>query len=177
MRTYVAFLRGINVGGQKKILMSDLRLLFEAIGCSGVRTYIQSGNVIFSTDKDDDLAELIYAAIKEKYDWEVPVFVRTRSELKEILTKCPFAKEKKVKSYFMLLSGAPDPDMIEELQQIRNPNEEFVITSNCIYFYSSTGYGRTKYNTTFFERKLKVKTTARNYRTMLKLSELVQSSF
>jgi uncharacterized protein (DUF1697 family) len=177
MHTYVAFLRGINVGGQKKILMSDLRSLFEALGFSGVRTYIQSGNVIFSTDKDVDLAGLIYAAIQEKYDWEVPVFVKTPSELKEILTKCPFAEEKKAKSYFTLLSEAPDPGMIEELQQVSSPNEEFVITPNCIYFYSSIGYGRTKYNTNFIERKLKVKTTARNYRTMLKLSELVQSSF
>lgn len=177
MRTYVAFLRGINVGGHKKILMADLTSLFESIGFSAVRTYIQSGNVIFSTDKDMDLAQRIHASIKEKYDWEVPVFVRTSSELKAILAKCPFSEQKKVKSYFTLLSEAPDPVMVEELHQIRDPNEEFVITPSCIYFYSRIGYGRTKYNTTFFERKLKVKTTARNYKTMQKLSELVQSSF
>ena len=172
MKTFIALLRGINVGGHKKILMADLRALLESKGLINVQTYIQSGNVVFNSFvKASECEELISKAIQKKYGWEVPVLVRTPNEIKNIMNNCPFSEEKKQKSYFTLLSEAPDQDLIEETQSMSYPNEEFIITYSCIYFYSEN-YGKTKFNNNFFERKLKVRTTARNYRTMMKLVSL-----
>ena len=174
MRTYIAFLRGINVGGHKKILMSDLKELFKALGFTHVITYIQSGNVIFSASTDVGLSKRIGEGIKEKYGWDVSVFVRTPAEIANILEKCPFSDEKKHKSYFILLSEAPDKTLIAELSEFKSNDETFLIAPGCVYFYSGTGYGNTKFNNNFFERKLKVLGTARNYRTLTKLIELVR---
>jgi len=171
MKTYVALLRGINVGGHKKILMADLRLLLESIGFQNAQTYIQSGNVVFSSENNTNLGQKISKAIEGKYGFEVPVLVITPSEIDAVLKGCPFLEEKKQKSYFTLLFDIPKKDLIELVQSMSDLKEEFTITNKCIYFYSEN-YGRTKFNNNFFERKLKVIATARNYRTMVKLMEL-----
>lgn len=174
MNTYIAFLRGINVGGQKKILMSDLILLFRSFGFSDVRTYIQSGNVLFCADSNKDLPNRIRKGIMDEYGWDVSVFVRTPNEIATILATCPFSEEKRVNSYFILLSAAPDKSLVAELSKVQIPDEEFFITPDCVYFYSEIGYGRSRFNNNFFERKLMVQGTARNYRTLNKLVELAK---
>lgn len=172
MKTYIALLRGINVGGHKKILMADLRELLEVAGLIKVKTYIQSGNVVFfsyaeASENERIISEVIY----KNYGWEVPVIVKTPSDLKDIIDNCPFSGEKKEKSYFTLLSDKPAKEDINEVQMLSNPHDEFSITKTCIYFWSDN-YARSKFNNNFFERKLKVKATARNYRTMMKLIDL-----
>ncbi len=175
MKTYIALLRGINVSGHKKILMADLKLLFENLGFQEVQTYIQSGNVVFqSTTKAKECEQLIYNSILKKYGWEVPILVKTASEIKFILDICPFPQEKKEKSYFVLLQSAPSSSTILETKKIKYSNEEFAITNSCIYLYSELGAAKSKLSTNFFERKLKVKATARNYRTMVKLLSLAK---
>ena len=174
MNTYIALLRGINVSGHKKILMADLRVLFEKLGFENVRTYIQSGNVVFQT-KEDNLGlieDRIKHQILKQYDFEVPILIKTRKELQSIVNNCPFAQEKMEKSHFTLLFTPPIKELIHETNKVNYPNEEFSITNNCIYFYCSTGYARVKCNGNFFEKKLKVTFTSRNYRTMMKLIEL-----
>ncbi|MCZ6594198.1 MAG: DUF1697 domain-containing protein [Bacteroidetes bacterium] len=172
MEKYIALLRGINVGGHKKILMTDLRSLFISLGFKEVVTYIQSGNVVFSTSEKDDLAIKISEGIKSKYGWDVPVLIKTASEMESVLSNCPFSEEKKEKSYFTLFNETPSEKNIEEVAQLSYPNEEFVITPMCLYFFCATGYGRTKMNVNFVERKLKVTATTRNFRTLVKLLEL-----
>jgi len=173
MKTYIALLRGINVSGHKKILMVDLRALLKKVGFQDVQTYIQSGNVVFqSAAKPKECQALIYKAILKKYGWEVPILIRTASEIKKTLDNCPFPQDKKEKSYFCLLQEIPSEVLIKECQQIAFPNEEFIITPNCVYLYSELGAAKAKLNINFFERKLKVRATARNYRTMNKLLEL-----
>ena len=103
MNVYIALLRGINVGGHKKMLMSDLKLLFESLGFENVTTYIQSGNVVFSSAKEADLAANISKSIELKYGFIVPVLVKKASELSKIVSKCPFLDKKREKSYFILL--------------------------------------------------------------------------
>ena len=171
MKTYIALLRGINVSGQKKIPMAELRALLSKEGLVDVQTYIQSGNVIFkSTEAHISNLELnIYRAIKKHFGFEVPVLVKTRKELQQIFDDCPFNPEKKTHSYFMILYSVADKTIIDEILEIEVPNEEFVITDDCEYFNCSTGYGNAKCNNNFFERKLKVTATARNYKTMVKL--------
>ena len=173
MKTFIALLRGINVSGHKKILMADLRHLFKNLGFQEVQTYIQSGNVIFhSFAKPSECEILIFEALKTKYGWEVPVLVKTASEIDNILENCPFPQEKKTKSYFVLLQSVPTSENVSITESISYPNEEFVIANSCVYLYSEFGAAKAKFSTNFFERKLKVNATARNYRTMNKLLEM-----
>ncbi|GAA3636173.1 DUF1697 domain-containing protein [Flavivirga jejuensis] len=178
MKTYIALLRGINVSGQKKVPMAELRELLTNSGLENVQTYIQSGNVIFkSPEKDVQKLELkIHEAINTHFGFEVPILVKTPEDLQQIFDNCPFPEEEKMSSYFTLLYAIPDTNLIKEASKISYPNEVFVITDACIYFYSFTGYGKAKYNNNFFERKLKTTATARNYKTMVKLLSLSADS-
>ena len=173
MPTYIALLRGINVGGHKKVPMSELRGLLTNAGFQNVQTYIQSGNVIFQSSKiASELETKIQKLIHTHFGFEVSVIVKTNNELQAIFDRCPFSEEKKENSYFILLSDIPNEHLIEKTQEMIYENEEVVIKNDCLYFYSSTGYGRTKFNMNTYERKLKVAGTARNYKTMVKLLSL-----
>jgi uncharacterized protein (DUF1697 family) len=171
MKTYIALLRGINVSGQKKIPMVELRDLLSKEGFLDVQTYIQSGNVIFkSSEKNIQKLQLkIHNSIKNHFGFEVPILIKTHKKLKQIFDDCPFSEEKKTNSYFTMLYSVPEENLVSEVSKINYPNEEFVITNDCIYLYCSIGYGRAKFNNNFFERKLKTTSTARNYKTMVKL--------
>ena len=174
MNSFIALLRGINVGGHKKILMADLRVLFEKLGFENVRTFIQSGNVIFLTNENNprNLEKIIKDEITRVYGFEVTLLVKTPSEIQVIFNNCPFSEEKKINSYFILLNSFPKKELIELTNQISYPDEEFYLTNSCVYFYCSKGYGKSKCGNNFFEKNLKVSATARNYKTLLKLIEL-----
>ncbi|NRA94449.1 MAG: DUF1697 domain-containing protein [Psychroserpens sp.] len=171
MKTYIALLRGINVGGHRKVPMAELREVLSKCGLEQVKTYIQSGNVIFRSSKEDlkVLEQLIQSAILNQFGFEVPVLIRTPKSLKLVLETCPFEHEKKENSYFILLSDIPKKELVNEVSEIQFENEAFVIIKDCLYFHSSVGYGRTKFNMNSMEKKLKVQATSRNYKTMLKL--------
>jgi uncharacterized protein (DUF1697 family) len=175
MNTFIALIRGINVGGHKKILMADLKVLFESLGFEQVTTYIQSGNVVFKSTEKVDLANKIAKVIESKYGFNVPVLVKKVSELSKIASKCPFSDEKCKKSYFILLEESPLRENIELTNGFSNSDEEFYITNDCIYIYYAVGAGKAKMGINFFEKKLKVIATARNYRTMTKLLTLANS--
>lgn len=173
MNRYVAFLRGINVSGQKKILMADLRVQLESAGLQNVASYIQSGNLVLDHDGSaKDVQELIFKSIKKEYGWEVPVLVRNSEEIERVLDECPFPEEIKSKSYFTLFQETPETENIEALNQVNYPNEEFYVFPQCMYYYCSTGYGKAKMTNKFIENKLKVSATTRNYNTMKKMLEL-----
>ena len=174
MQTYIALLRGINVGGHKKVPMSELRELLSTTGLENVKTYIQSGNVIFqsSINKFKVLEKSIQKSILDQFGFEVPVLVRNRAELTTIFNDCPFPEEKKVESYFIILSESPKKDLIAEISEQTFKNEEFAITNKCVYIFYALGAGKAKLGVNWFEKKLKVKATARNYRTIVKLLSL-----
>jgi len=173
MDCYIALLRGINVGGHKKILMADLKSIFVSLGFEKVITYIQSGNVVFNaSEKELDLSNKISEAIDAKYSFNVPVLVKKASELNQIVSKCPFSDEKREKSYFILLKENPSKENMDITAAFSSTKEEFSITKNCIYIYYATGAGKAKMGINFFEKKLEVDATARNYRSMTKLITL-----
>ncbi|AUS05516.1 DUF1697 domain-containing protein [Pseudotamlana carrageenivorans] len=178
MKTYIALLRGINVSGQKKIPMAELRELFSGSGLENVQTYIQSGNVLFQSSEDNlqKLELKIHQAIKSHFDFDVPVVVKTHEDLQSIFDGCPFSEEKKKNSYFTFLFESPKQEAIEVVSGLSFPNEEFIITPECIYFYSAIGYGKAKCSNNFFERKLKIRATARNYKTLVKLLALSEAN-
>ncbi len=179
MNTYIAFLRGINVSGQKKIKMADLRLQIEELGFAQVQTYIQSGNLLFQSDLKDTtaLAEKIQAKILADYDFEVPVLVLPAAAIKNILDRNPFASdpEKDPKYWYVsLLYRVPTAADIAHLGEVDYSPEIYVIEGQTLYFYAANGYGRAKMNNNLFEKKLKVSATTRNWRTMNKIWEMAQ---
>ncbi|WP_233267594.1 DUF1697 domain-containing protein [Algibacter sp. L1A34] len=113
MKTYIALLRGVNVGGKKKVLMAELRDFLTEIGFKNVQTYIQSGNIIFNSEEEEQfkLEEKIGDAILANFGFEVPVLVRTHQELEAIFKNSPFSEEKKKSSYFSLLYNTPNKNL------------------------------------------------------------------
>ena len=176
-KTYVSFLRGINVSGQKKILMADLKLLFESLGFSNVETYIQSGNVIFNTDKkltDVKLAKLIEEKIIEQYSFDVPVIIRTVQELQNIISSNPYQNDKNMDMenlYVTFLAKHPNATNLEKLDNINYLPDTFEILDKEIYIDCSS-YGTTKLSNSFFENKLKVSATTRNWKTINNIIQL-----
>ncbi|MGB2685859.1 MAG: DUF1697 domain-containing protein [Olleya sp.] len=177
METFFIFLRGINVGGHNKIKMLDLRQVLSDIGFNDVKTYIQTGNIILKTDLKDKaiITSKIEESILDHFGFNIPTLVKTKADLDLILKKCPFTDVEKESSYFALLYNAPSQSQITALSNYDFPNEKFTITNQCIYLYSSVGYGRTKANSNFFETKLKIKATARNFKTLTKVVSLIKN--
>ena len=173
MKTYIALLKGINVGGHKKVPMAELRDVLSKSGFQNVQTYIQSGNVILkSKDEANKIEEKVSNLISAHFGFEVSVIVKTNAELQLIFESCPFENGKKIKSYFIMLNKRPDAKMIDEVNKISYDTEEIIIKNNCLYFYCSKGYGQSKFNMNTYERKLNVIGTSRNYNTMVKLLSL-----
>ena len=173
MKTYIALLKGINVGGHKKVSMAQLCDILSKSGFQNVQTYIQSGNVIFkSSEETKNLEDKIQNAISSHFGFEVSVIVKTNAELQLIFDSCPFENAKKEKSYFIMLNKIPERNLIEEVDKISYDDEEIVIINNCLYFYCSKGFGQTKFNMSTYERKLNLVGTSRNYNTMVKLLSL-----
>lgn len=173
MNTYIALLRGINVGGHRKIKMADLRILLEDLNFSNVTTYIQSGNIVFKSELTISSCEgVLKKAIKESFDLIVPVLVLGIADLEKILKVYPFSKFKQIDSYYTLLSNFPEAENILQFESITYPDEELELIEKCVYFYTSKGMGKAKYSNNLAENKLKVEATTRNHRTLTKLFEL-----
>lgn len=176
MGKFIALLRGINVSGQKKIKMPELKSLFESYGFQDVETYIQSGNVIFSSKEKSKskLEDKISSAIKSKFGFEVHVFVINPEEIEHVIQSNPFIKKKKdrEKLYVTLLSENPLAENIKKLHVIDHSPEEYIIDGRYIYLFVPNGYGKAKLNNNLFENKLKVFGTTRNWKTVNKLFEL-----
>ena len=173
MNTYIALLRGINVGGHKKILMADLRLLFESLEFKNVKTYIQSGNILFKAPiENNGLQELIKQAIKNKYGWDIPVIILTPNKLDKLVKSSPFTNDQLEKSYFCFYQSKPKSENVTSLNKQQFIDENFVATSTCIYIVYEKGAGRAKLTTNKMESTLNVSITARNYKTVSKLITL-----
>ena len=181
-QVFISMLRGINVSGQKKILMADLKDLYEKLGFKNVTTYIQSGNVIFRSNEKlpgTELAKMIEEAIHKKYDFEVAVIIRSEEEMKKIRSSNSFLKEKNSdpkRLYVTFLSEFPAKENVENIENIDFLPDKFIIIEKEIYIYVPNGYGETKIPNNFFEKKLKVKATTRNWNTVNKLSDLASNS-
>jgi uncharacterized protein (DUF1697 family) len=178
MRTYISMIRGINDSGQKKIMMTDLKTLYEELGLSEVITYIQSGNVIFNTGliiPVKDLSVMIEEVIYKKYGFNVPVIIRTVDEMKAAIKANPFQNadvSSPEKIYITFLEVKPHKADVEKINHAAFLPDRFIVIEREIYLNCAGGYGTTKLSNTFFENKLKVKATTRNWNTVNKLVEL-----
>jgi len=174
MNKYIALLRGINVGGHKKVPMAELRELLTKYGLENVLTYIQTGNVFFQTSENiiPNIEAIIHNAIRDHFGFEVSVLVKTPQDLQRIFDTCPFSEEKKKKSYFTILHNIPTAELVEDTSKKEYEGEEYLIIKDCIYYFCEKGYGKAKFNMNLFERKLNTASTSRNYNTMVKLLSL-----
>lgn len=176
-KKYIALLRGINVSGQKKIKMADLRSHLQELAIENIETYIQSGNILFESAETASalLALAIKNKIKEKYTFDVPTLVLPALNISAILNDCPFSPatgQETDRIYFTLLADEPTAERIAKLTEIDYSPEQYVLKGKTIYFYSPNSYGRAKMNNNFFESQLEVQATTRNWKTMHKLVEM-----
>jgi uncharacterized protein (DUF1697 family) len=172
----LSLLRGINVGG-KKVPMLDLRGLYADLGFKNITTYIQSGNVIFESKVDaTSTTKKIEKGLKEKFGFDVSVILRTKEELNSVIRGNPFLKEKNIeeeKLYVIFLAASADKELVKKLEESLPGPERFIIKEKTIYLYCPVGYGEAKLNNNFFEKKLKVIATTRNWRTTNILLEMM----
>lgn len=178
MRTYVALLRGINVGGRAMIKMPALRSLLAEMGFEDVSTYVQSGNVVFKSSSRgaDVIASDIEERIAAAFGLETTVLIRTPAELRRIADSNPFQDRETdyTKLHVVFLSSAPEAQAVNELDPNRSPPDEFSVRGREIYLHLPNGAGRSKLTIDYFEKRLGVRATARNWKTLTKLIELTE---
>ena len=176
MNTYVAILRGINVSGHKIIKMERLRAAFEEMAFTNVKTYVQSGNVIFETSEPSaHLSAKIEKRILDDFGFDVPVLTKSSKEMMEIVKLNPFVKDKSIdqsKLHVTFLSDDPPGNALELLKPLAVGAEQVRIVGRAVYLYCPNGYGNTKLNNTAIERKLSCRATTRNWATTNKLLEM-----
>ena len=169
MKTYVALFRGINVGGYNMLPMKELKLVLEKNGCQGVRTYIQSGNVILKSAISDPakLAKRLSAAISNSHGFEPRVMVLSRDELRRAASANPFgnAVETPAALHLFFLDGTPKSPDLKALEAVKTETEAFALKGSVFYLHTPDGLGRSKLATRI-ERSLGVQGTARNWRTV-----------
>ncbi|MFD5596092.1 DUF1697 domain-containing protein [Streptomyces griseorubiginosus] len=176
--TYAALLRGINVGGSRKVPMADLRTLMEGLGHSGVRSYLQSGQAVFTADHGDEesLAAELTGAIEKRFGFAVDVIVRDHAYLKAIADNCPFpAAELEGKQLHVTYFSAPvDADRFSEIDQTAYLPEEFRLGDRALYLYVPDGLGRSKLAEHLSKPRLNkgLTATSRNWNTVVKLVEM-----
>jgi uncharacterized protein (DUF1697 family) len=161
-------LRGINVSGQKMIGMEELRRTYDSLGFENARSYLQSGNVVFEYSGDDTsmIRSTIEKELKRSFGYDVLVFMRAKDELQGLVKSNPFAGKDDSKLHVTFLSEEPTSFPMEEVNKVKQGAEEFSSRGREIYLFCPDGYGNTKLSNNFFERKLKVSATTRNWRTV-----------
>ena len=177
METYIAFLRGINVGGHNIIKMKLLQEVLGTLKFESIITYKQSGNIIFNCKetKIEVIQEKMKKAIKQEFDLEIPVLVLPKKEFLTIITENPYDQQgdmMKMALYYILLFDQLNTEQIEKLKLVQQ-NNNWEIRKNVIYLNCPERYGNTKWNSNFFENKFKIVATARNYQTMLAITQIL----
>ncbi|MFC9925996.1 DUF1697 domain-containing protein [Streptomyces sp. NPDC127190] len=179
MTTYAALLRGINVGGSRKLPMADLRALLSDLGHTGVRTHLQSGQAVFSTGRGDEgsLAAELSGAIEERFGFPVDVIVRDHAYLRAVAEACPFpaAGLQPKQLHVTYFSQPVTPDRYAGIDPAVHLPEEFRLGDRCLYLYAPDGLGRSKLADVLSRPRYAAGgliATTRNWNTVLKLVEL-----
>ena len=176
MQIYIALFRGINVGGKNKLPMKDLVAALESVNARDVATYIQSGNAVFQSQETDAslLSEGIGAVIQERHGFEPRVLVLSSEEMEEAILSNPFPEaesEPKTLHLYFLASSPEQPDL-DGLEAIKGDRERFVLGDGAFYLHAPDGLGRSKLAANV-EKLLGVPATARNWRTVRKVMDMV----
>ena len=179
MPIVISLIRGINVGGHKKIKMVDLRDLFSSLGMRQVRTLLQSGNAIFDTDETDLalLKQQLEAGIREHFGFDAQVLLRTPAAFRAAIDRHPFDElqlQDPGKAAIVFLSDAPVPSAVDRLREENPGREQLRASGSELYVFYCDGMARSKLDTKRIERTLKVVASARNWNTCQRLLKLLE---
>jgi uncharacterized protein (DUF1697 family) len=181
MPAYLALFRAVNVSGHNIIKMEHLRKLMETEGYKNVATYIQSGNVVFTTDETDkakikrEMETLLY----REYGHDVFNFILDEAELQKAVENNPYTKAEPepqgVKKYFVtFLSGEATTQGLDQMKKYNRSDDEFKAIGSVIYLKLSRSAADSKLTNSFIESKMSLKSTTRNWNTTLKLLEMLK---
>jgi uncharacterized protein (DUF1697 family) len=170
MKTYIVLLRGVMPTGKNKVPMAALREALAGSGLVDVQTYIQSGNVTLrSTLGQVVLEKLVHDTIAQKIGADIAVVARTPTQLGRILANCPFAATDAPRLYFTLLASKPKTALLQSFEQTDFKPDAVQVAGSAIYTRYATQHSDSRFNNNFFERKLQVTATTRNFNTMTQL--------
>jgi len=172
---HVALLRGVNVGGRNSVSMELVAGAFTELGCGEVRTYIQSGNVVFRAPRElaDRLPELAAERIARGAGLRPAVLVRSAEALRKVVRGNPYGgASESAALHVAFLEDAPAPRLVAQLDAGRSPPDSFVVRGSEIYLHCPNGMGRTRLSGAYFESRLETGVTVRNWRTVLALLEM-----
>lgn len=176
--THLALLCCINVGGKGKLPMRELSAIFAAAGASNIRTYIQSGNVLFESPLPDPLIAQVTSEIARIYGYPGRIVLRSAAELRVAFKSNPFEKagapHETLHVYF--LADKPAPAAAKALDPNRSLGDSFVVRNREVYLHLPNGMARTKLTNAYFDSKLKTTSTARNWNTVAKLMEMASAT-
>lgn len=176
---HLALLRAINVGGNNRLPMADLKTMFTAAGCTGVRNYIQSGNILFSAPASlcPKLPGLIADQVFRNFQHRPPILLRTREQLAQIIATNPFLKSSVPLDnlHIAFLSTTPTATQIASLDPARSIPDLLTVHNQEIYLHLPNGAGQSKLTNQYFDSKLQTVSTVRNWRTVLKFEMMHQT--
>lgn len=193
--THIALLRGINVGGKNKLPMKALASFFEQAGCHDVRTYIQSGNVVYRAPEDlaAEIPARVRQAITDEFGYSVPLVVRTTAELAAVVERNPFLASDSARDepgqggpgkadpdpktlHVAFLAERPTEAQVSALDPDRSPGDTFRVLGREIYLHCPNGLARTKLTNAWFDSRLDTVSTMRNWRTTRKLLSMASGA-
>jgi uncharacterized protein (DUF1697 family) len=170
---HLALLRGINVGGKAKLPMNELAALFAASGAQDIRTFIQSGNVIFNAAEPEHVVAAVTTEIAKIYGYPGRIVLRSAREMQRTFSANPFAASPPATLHCYFLVDWPDRKAVEALDSQRSPGDSFVVHGREIYLVVPNGMARTRLTNAYFDTKLATVSTARNWNTVGKLVEIM----
>ena len=173
--SYIALLRGINLGSTRKIAMPELRDLLHSLGYADARTYIQSGNILLASDQSPrELATRLERAIEERFKLRVPVLVRTADDLAEVVARNPLPERTAVPArfYVVFLDRAPRRDRIDAIGAADLERDQVAFGNRVIYAWYRDGLRASRLAPAIADNRLGVTTTARNWNTVTRLLDL-----
>lgn len=178
MQTWIALFRGINVGGKNKVSMTALATTLESVGCRAVRSYIQSGNIVFqaSSRSKPNLTKKLEDASEAEFGFRPKILLLTEAEFRSAVANNPFtdAIHQPTSLHFFFLDSKPKSPDIDGISKLAIRSERFQLIDNVFYLHAPDGFGRSKL-AAGAERKLGQPTTARNYTTIFNLSEMLDA--
>jgi uncharacterized protein (DUF1697 family) len=179
MPVIISMLRGINVGASNRIKMDALRGVYEALGLEDVRTYVQSGNVVFYTEQGDlaGLASRIEDGIERAFGFRSTVILRSAADMTDVVARNPFAERPDLDGAKLLvtfLAFDPDPELIERIRALRTDLEEVYIDGRELFVYFPNGIAKSKLPANL-DKILKIPSTSRNWNSVTKMLEMAET--
>lgn len=174
MDKYILFLRGVTPTGKNKVPMAELRTLLEKNGFSEVKTYIQSGNVILKTAKTKrEIEKNVQVLIKKNFGGDIPCVAKTLKEAEVIFGKNPFSKNHQSQTYFTFFKNPPEKNKLIEFLKLDFSPDAVEVIGDTLYTRYKTQHSDSKFNNNFYERKLGIEATTRNFNTLTNIIRLM----